>query len=141
MTVPTGLTVSGTPITSSGTLAVTFAAGYSIPTTASQTNWDSAYTNRITSLTTTGTSGAATLVGNVLNIPNYAPDLTGYVTLATTQTISGAKTFTSTITATQINLGGGAAQNQLQSAANNDFILSNSGNFRIPYRNYVSRVP
>lgn len=58
-------------------------------------------------------------------------DLSGYVTLATTQTITGAKTFTSTITATQINLGGGAGQNQLQSAANNDFILSNSGNFRI----------
>jgi hypothetical protein len=30
-------------------------------------------------LTTTGTSGAATLVGNTLNIPNYAPDLSGYV--------------------------------------------------------------
>ena len=49
--------------------------------------------NAIT-LTTTGTSGAATLVGATLNIPNYAPDLSGYVTLATAQTISGAKTFT-----------------------------------------------
>lgn len=43
MTVPTGLSVSGTPITSSGTLAVTYASGYSIPTTTSQTNWDTAY--------------------------------------------------------------------------------------------------
>lgn len=40
MTVPTGLSVSGTPITSSGTLAVSFAAGYSIPTTAKQASWD-----------------------------------------------------------------------------------------------------
>jgi hypothetical protein len=48
--------------------------------------------NAIT-LTTTGTSGAATLVGATLNIPNYAPDLSGYVTLAGTQTITGAKTF------------------------------------------------
>lgn len=112
MTVPTGLSVTGSPITTSGTLAVTLTAGYSIPTTASQTNWDTAYTNRITSatsplsitsnvisisqattstsgylsstdwntfnskqgtitLTTTGTSGAATLVSNTLNIPNY----------------------------------------------------------------------
>ena len=112
MTVPTGLSVSGSPITTSGTLAVTLTAGYSIPTTASQTNWDTAYTNRITSatsplsitsnvisisqattstsgylsstdwntfnskqgtitLTTTGSSGAATLVSNTLNIPNY----------------------------------------------------------------------
>ena len=43
------------------------------------TNWNTAYTNRITSLTTTGTSGFATLSGNVLNIPNYSLNLTGYV--------------------------------------------------------------
>src|SRR3989339_360407 len=35
------------------------------------TNFNAAYTNRIASLTTTGTSGVATLSGNVLNIPNY----------------------------------------------------------------------
>jgi len=34
MTVPTGLSVSGSPITSTGTLALSFANGYSIPTTA-----------------------------------------------------------------------------------------------------------
>ncbi len=43
MSVPTGLSVSGNPVTSSGTLSVTFSAGYSIPTTASQTNWNTAY--------------------------------------------------------------------------------------------------
>jgi hypothetical protein len=42
-TVPTGLSVSGSPITSSGTLAITFAAGYSIPTTTKQGQWDTAY--------------------------------------------------------------------------------------------------
>ena len=47
MTVPTGLSVSGTPITTSGTFALTLTAGYSIPTTSSQTNWDSAYTQRL----------------------------------------------------------------------------------------------
>jgi len=47
MTVPTGLTVAGSPITTSGTFAVTLTAGYSIPTTASQTNWDSAFTQRL----------------------------------------------------------------------------------------------
>lgn len=71
MTVPTGLSISGSPITSSGTLGLTFTAGYSIPTDANQTNWDTAYTNRITSLTVTGNSGSATLVSNVLNIPTY----------------------------------------------------------------------
>jgi hypothetical protein len=43
MSVPTGFSVSGGPITSSGTLAVSFASGYSIPTDAKQTNWDTAY--------------------------------------------------------------------------------------------------
>lgn len=46
MTTPTGLQVSGSPITTSGTLALTYASGYSIPTTSSQTNWDTAYTDR-----------------------------------------------------------------------------------------------
>ena len=45
-TVPTGLAISGSPITTTGTLAITNAAGYAIPTTASQTNWDTAYTER-----------------------------------------------------------------------------------------------
>jgi hypothetical protein len=47
MTVPTGLTVSGSPITSSGTLAVALQSGYAIPTTEKQTEWDSAYTQRL----------------------------------------------------------------------------------------------
>ena len=49
------------------------------------------------SLTTTGTSGAATYVAGVLNIPNYSTDLSGYVTLATAQTISGAKIFSNAV--------------------------------------------
>ena len=43
MTVPTGFNVSPGLITSSGTFALTFATGYSLPTTAKQTNWDTAY--------------------------------------------------------------------------------------------------
>ena len=46
-TTPTGLTVTGSPITTSGTLAFSFTAGYSIPTTTSQGNWDTAYTDRL----------------------------------------------------------------------------------------------
>jgi predicted heme/steroid binding protein len=86
MTVPTGFAIGGNPVTSSGTLALTFASGYSLPTNAVQAEWDEAYDNRITSLTTTGTSGAATLVSNVLNIPqyqaqgNYITSLTGEAT-------------------------------------------------------------
>jgi hypothetical protein len=43
MSVPTGLSVSGSPITTDGTLAVTYSSGYAIPTTAKQTEWDTAY--------------------------------------------------------------------------------------------------
>ena len=40
LTVPTGLSVSGSPITGAGTFAISFASGYSIPTTAKQAQWD-----------------------------------------------------------------------------------------------------
>ncbi len=45
MTVPTGFSVSGVPITSTGTLALAFSSGYSLPTNAKQGDWDSAYAN------------------------------------------------------------------------------------------------
>jgi hypothetical protein len=79
MSVPTGLSVSGNPVTSSGTLAVTFSAGYSIPTTTSQTNWDTAYS--------WGNHASA----------GYALD-SAVVKLTGDQTIAGTKTFSSTIT-------------------------------------------
>jgi hypothetical protein len=43
LSVPTGLSVSNSPITSSGTLSISLATGYSIPTNIKQTNWDTAY--------------------------------------------------------------------------------------------------
>lgn len=45
--VPVGFTVTGSPVTSSGTLAIAFDTGYALPTTASQTNWDTAYSERL----------------------------------------------------------------------------------------------
>lgn len=42
VSVPTGLSVSGSPITTKGTIAIALASGYSIPTTAKQTAWDGA---------------------------------------------------------------------------------------------------
>jgi hypothetical protein len=43
MTTPTGFSVSGSPITDTGTLALTFSAGYELPTIANQGNWNTAY--------------------------------------------------------------------------------------------------
>jgi len=56
LSVPTGFAISGNPITSSGTLALAFASGYSLPTNASQTNWDAAYNDKINSASVTGTT-------------------------------------------------------------------------------------
>jgi hypothetical protein len=47
LSAPIGLTVSGSPITGAGTLALTYTAGYSIPTTAKQAEWDAAFTQRL----------------------------------------------------------------------------------------------
>ena len=45
ITVPAGFNVSpSTAITTAGTFAITFASGYSLPSTADQANWDTAYT-------------------------------------------------------------------------------------------------
>ena len=79
MTVPTGLSISGTPITTSGTLALTLTAGYSIPTTASQTTWDSAYSQRLqwdggatnlVAATGRASLGATTVGGNFFTLAN-----------------------------------------------------------------------
>ena len=83
------LTLGGTPSTAllqavSLTLGWTGTLADARITSAS--NWNTAYTNRITSLTTTGSSGAATLVSNVLNIPNYT--LAGLGGVSTSRTIS-----------------------------------------------------
>lgn len=70
-----------------GVLSTT--SGYGIPTTASQTTWDTAYNERISALTTTGSSGAATLSSNTLNIPNYTLAGLGGVPTSRTLTING----------------------------------------------------
>ena len=43
MSVPTGLSISGSPITASGTLALSYTSGFAIPSTARQTIWNTAY--------------------------------------------------------------------------------------------------
>ena len=93
----TGTDVSSSVATGTTTPVITL----NIPTASgtnrgalSSTDWSTFNNKQSTiTLTTTGTSGAATFSANTLNIPQYSTDLSGYVTLATTQTISGAKTF------------------------------------------------
>jgi len=56
LTMPTGFSVANSPLTSSGTLAVTYGAGYSLPTDAEQATWDQAYNDKINSASVTGTT-------------------------------------------------------------------------------------
>lgn len=102
MTVPTGLTVSGNPITTSGTLAVALQSGYSIPTTASQANWDTAYSERqqwdggatnlvpATGRTSLGLGTIATQNANAVSITGGT--ITGITDLAVADGGTGAST-------------------------------------------------
>ena len=56
ISVPTGLTVSNSPLTSNGTIAISYGSGYSIPTDTKQGQWDEAYNDKINSASVTGTS-------------------------------------------------------------------------------------
>jgi hypothetical protein len=78
-TVPTGLTITGSPIISSGTLAISYTAGYAIPTTAKQTEWDTAFTDRnkwdggatgLVASTGRTSLGGTTLGSNIFTITN-----------------------------------------------------------------------
>ena len=67
-------------------IAVSTGTAWGTSITDNSTNWNTAYTLRISSLTTTGSSGAATLASNVLNIPNYT--LSGLGGVPSTRTIT-----------------------------------------------------
>ena len=111
MTVPTGLSVSGSPVTSAGTLAVSYATGYSIPTTANQTNWSTAYgwgnhasagylttsvaASTYAPLTGTGASGTWGI-----SISGNAATATSATTAGSATTASSATTATSATNAT-----------------------------------------
>jgi hypothetical protein len=82
LSVPTGLSVSGNPVTTSGTLAISLSAGYAIPTTAKQTEWDTAYTDRLKwdgGSTGLDAATARTSLGLVIgtNVQAYDADLAG----------------------------------------------------------------
>ena len=86
MSVPTGLSISGSPVTTSGTLAVSLQAGYNIPLTASTTNWNNFYdtpSNRITDGT------GLTWSGNTLNCDTASGSIQGCLTAADWTTFNG----------------------------------------------------
>jgi len=114
MSVPTGLVVTGNPITTSGTLAVAYDSGYALPTTAKQTEWDTAYDDRLkwdggaTDLVaaTGRTSLGSTTVGdNFFTLPNPSAITFVQINADNTVTTMDAPTFRTAIGA---GTGGGS---------------------------------
>lgn len=92
MTVPTGLSISGNPITTSGTLALTYASGYAGVLTASTTNWNSFYDTPSTRITAgTGLSWS----GNTLNASGGSS--ASSTLLSDNNTWSGTNNFTANL--------------------------------------------
>ena len=56
LSMPTGFSVANSPLVQSGTLAVTYASGYSLPSDAEQATWDTAYNRSLTAASVSGTT-------------------------------------------------------------------------------------
>jgi hypothetical protein len=94
------VTIGATPVTTSGTITIAIAtASGSQNGLLSSTNWTT-FNNKqnAISLTTTGTSGAATFVSNTLNIPNYTLAGLGYSVPTLAQVTTAGNTTTNAIT-------------------------------------------
>ena len=89
-------------------------------------------------LQTNNTSGAATLIEGVLNIPNYSSD-PSIVNITENQTIGGVKTFTSNIYAA--NLTGDNSGDQILSLSGQVLTISGTGsNVTLPVGGTVTSV-
>ena len=83
-TVPTGWTVSGTPLTTTGTLALAYDIGYGAMLTASSTNWNNFFDTPSTRITAgTGLSWAV----NTLNAEVQTSDLHAIATVSDSVTV------------------------------------------------------
>lgn len=90
LTTPTGLSIAGSPITTSGTLALTLTAGFNIPLTASTTNWNNFFNTPSTQITA-GTN--LSWAGNTLNATGGSSGIFNQATY-TVSTTSGSGDFT-----------------------------------------------
>ena len=78
LTMPSGFSVGNSPLTADGTIGVTINGGSNSTYYRGDGSWATPANTTDITLTTTGTSGAATWNGSTLNIPNYAVANTTY---------------------------------------------------------------
>jgi len=114
MTVPTGLSVSGSPITTTGTLAVTLSSGYVIPTQAaldakvntSTTVNGQSLSGNVTVTTITGNAGTATALQNARTINGVSFNGTANITVtAAAGTLSGTTLASNVVTSSLTTVG------------------------------------
>ena len=125
-------------------IALSTGSAWGTSITNNSADWNTAYTNRITSLTTTG-SGAATLVSNVLNIP--IPPTAAFTSLTVTGS-SGSSTLLSGVlnvpTYTLTGLGGQPLATNLTSLAglsyaSTSFVkMTGTGVFALDTNTYIT---
>lgn len=125
-------------------IALSTGSAWGTSITDNSADWNTAYTNRITSLTTTG-SGAATLVSNVLNIPT--PPTATFTSLTVTGS-SGSSTLLSGVlnvpTYTLTGLGGQPLATNLTSLAglsyaSTSFVkMTGTGVFALDTNTYIT---
>jgi len=159
MSVPTGLAIANNPITTSGTLALTFASGYSIPTTVKQSNWDDAYTFVAAFPTQTGNAGKwLTTNGSVMSwaditLSNYVPTSRTLTINGTTYDltadrswtiVAGVSSVTGTAPISASNVSGAVTISISQSSASTDGYLSSTDwstfNAKQPAGNYITSL-
>lgn len=114
---PTGFSVSGSPITTSGSITLSFATGYSLPTTASQANWDTAHSERLrwdggstgldaaTARTSLGLGSLATQSGTFSGTSSGTNTGDQTITLTGDVTGSGTGSFAATLASTAVTPG------------------------------------
>ena len=103
----TSLSSSATGLTYTNTTGVfTLTAGYVIPTTASATEWDTAYTNRITSATS-----PLSITANAISIAQATTTVSGYLTSTDWNTFNNKQSTLTlgNLTSTDITVTGGTA--------------------------------
>lgn len=138
MSVPTGLQVSGSPITSSGTLAMTYQAGYVGYTITEQTKLSgiapgaTANSGTVTSVNVSGSTGisftggpvttSGTITGTLsANLQSWSSVSTGSVAMLSGASFSGA------ISATNISASGIVTSNDTFTSSGSSAVLSTTG--------------
>lgn len=157
--VPTGFAIANNPITTSGTLALTFASGYSLPTNASQSNWNDAYTWVAAFPTLTGNTGkflsndGSALIWQTVDLSSRVPNTRQLTINGVTYDLSADRTWTivagvssvaGTAPISAVNVSGAVTISIAQSSASADGYLSSADwttfNAKQPAGNYITSL-